>query len=82
LTVDSWKIEYDSSDDIIESYNGQLTIEKTHEQKYLGFVLSNTGDDMANIRQIEKKSIGIVRKIIKRLNALKLKKQNTTLSVH
>ena len=74
LMVDSWKIEYDSSDDIIETYNGQVPIEQTHEQKYLGFVLSSTGDNMANIRQVEKKSIGIVRKIIKRLNALNLNK--------
>ena len=56
----------------IETYNEKVPIEKVTEHKYLGFVLSSTGDNMANIRSIQKKSIGIVRKIIKKLNGLKL----------
>ena len=44
------------------------------EQKYLGFVLSCTGDNRANIREVKKKSIGTVRKIINRLNSLNLRK--------
>ena len=32
-----------------DTYEGQVSIEKTHEQKYLGFVLSNKGNNMANI---------------------------------
>ena len=62
LLVDSWKIEYKANietgeDDIVESYVGQLPIGKTNKQKYLGFIISNTGDNMANIREIKKKSI-------------------------
>ena len=34
---------------------------KTEEQKYLRFVLSSKGDNMANIREIKKKSIGTVK---------------------
>ena len=47
---------------------------QTDEQKYLGFVLSSTGDNMANIRATKKKSIGVIRKIMNKLNCLKLNK--------
>ena len=79
LLVDSWSIDYQENtdtgeDDLIESFNGQVAIDKTEEHKYLGFVISSKGDNMANIRQIEKKSIGVKRKIINRLNSLHLQK--------
>ena len=79
LKVDSWKVKYEDNpvtgeSDIVEEYSGQTNIMNTDEQKYLGFVLSSRGDNMANIRQVKKKSIGIIRKIINRLNSLKLQK--------
>ena len=79
LMVDNWKIEYEDNSttgeaDLVETYSGQIAIKKTDEQKYLGFVLSSKGENMANINQIKKKSIGLVRKIINRLNSLNLKK--------
>ena len=79
LYVDSWKVEYQENlgtgeDDLIETYMGPTPIKMTNQQKYLGFVLSSTGDNMANISQIRKKSIGIVRKIMNRLNSLNLQK--------
>ena len=63
LLVDSWSIYYQKNsdtgeDDLIESFNGQVAIGKTEEHNYLGFVISSKGDNMAIIRQIEKKSIG------------------------
>ena len=78
LLVDSWKIEYKENietgeDDLVESYVGQVPIGKTNKQKYLGFIISNTGDNMANIREIKKKSIGIMRKIFNKLNSLHLR---------
>ena len=78
LVVDTWKVEYldnpvTGEADLVETYSGQMPIKKTDEQKYLGFVLSSKGDNMANIRQIRNKSIGTVRKIFNRLNSLKLK---------
>ena len=69
LLVDSWIGE----DDFVESYVGQVPIGKTNEQKYLGFIISNKGDNMANIREIKKKSIGIMRKIFNKLNSLYLR---------
>jgi hypothetical protein len=78
LLVDSWKIEYKENietgeDDLVESYVSQVPIGKTNEQEYLGFIISNKGDNMANIREIKKKSIGIIRKILNKLNSLHMR---------
>ena len=58
--VDNWKIEYEDNSttgeaDLVETYSGHIAIKKTDEQKYLGFVLSSKGDNMANINQIKKR---------------------------
>ena len=50
LLVDSWKVSYENNSetgdlDLIETYEGPVIMEKTTSQKYLGFVLSNTGDN-------------------------------------
>ena len=73
LLVDNWTIIYNKNntngeDDIAEKYSGQVPIGSTEEYKYLGFVIFSTGDNIANIRQLKQKSIGIIRKIINRLN--------------
>ena len=60
-------------DDLEENFNGQVAIGKAEEYKYLGFVISNTGDNMANIREVKKKSIGVIRKIMNKLKSLHLK---------
>ena len=56
-----------------EHFVGQTKIENIQNQKYLGFVLSSTGDNMANINAIKKKSIGLVKAAINKLNSLNLK---------
>ena len=48
-----------------ENYAGLVEVEKADEQKYLAFVFSCRGDNLDNISQIKKKSIGIVSKVIK-----------------
>ena len=73
LKVDEWKISYTETGDIVEHFNGQTPILKTEQQKYLGFVLSSTGDNLVNINEVRKKSLGIIRKIINKLNSLKLR---------
>ena len=70
LTVDKWKSTYKddpvTGGEVVEdTYEGQVSIEQTNEQKYLGFVLSNKGDNMANINSMKKKSKGIIRRIFK-----------------
>ena len=77
LMVDNWKVEYkendNGEDEFLESYVGQVPIGKTDEQKYLGFILSSKGDNMANIREMKKKSFGIIKKILNKLNSLHLR---------
>ena len=78
LLVDNWIVKYQVNQngeaEIEEKYGGQILIDRTIEQKYLGFVISSKGDNMANINQLKKKSIGIIRTIINRLESLNLQK--------
>ena len=79
LTVDKWMVEHvqnqtTGESDLIERYEGRINIEKTDKQKYLGFVLSSTGDNMVNISAMKTKSIWIIRKIFQKLDSLHLKK--------
>jgi hypothetical protein len=59
--------------DLVETYGGQIEIEKADEYTYLGFVISSKGENMANIRQMKNKSLGIIRKIFNKLQSLSLK---------
>ena len=79
LFVDKWEVSY--KDDpkkgelqMVEKYSGLTEIGQTEEQMYLGFVLSSQGDNMANIRNLKQKSIGIIRKIFSKINCLNLQK--------
>ena len=65
--------EYTGEADLKEIYSGKTLIERTEEYTYLGFVISNIGDNMANIRQLKNKSIGVVRKIFEKLSSLNLR---------
>ena len=78
LHVDNWIVTYEENEstgeaDLKESYNGKIPIEQTEEYTYLGFVISSKGDNMANIRQVRNKSIGVIRKIFDKLSSLNLK---------
>ena len=77
LTVDKWKVVHEDDpitgeDKIVETYEGQVPIEMVSEQKYLGFILSNKGDNMININHMKAKSKGIIRRIFNKLNSLNL----------
>ena len=79
LKVDNWTVEYVENEDteeldLKETFEGQVTLEQVTEQKYLGFVVSSFGNNMANIQQMKKKSIGIIRQIFSRLESLSLNK--------
>ena len=63
--MDSWSVEYEDNlntgdYDLIETHQGQVNIEKTEKHKYLGFIISSTGDNMVNISSIKAKSNGII----------------------
>ena len=77
LCVDNWSVEHvenpaTGDTELVETYTGQVQIGQTAEQKYIGFILSSSGDNMANIRALQKKSIGIIRKIFTKLHSLNL----------
>ena len=78
LQVDNWNVTYEDNEatgeaDLKESYGGKVKIERVEEYTYLGFVISSKGDNMANIRNIQKKSIGAIKKMIDKLKSLNLK---------
>ena len=78
LEVDSWNIKYQENEisreeHLHESYSGKIKIMKTEQYKYLGFVISCKGDNMANIRTMKGKAIGVTRKILSKLQSLNLK---------
>ena len=58
---------------MVESDEGEVFMEKTSEYKYLGFIISEKGDNMKNINAMRKKSIGIIKMIEHKLDSLKLK---------
>ena len=79
LCVDKWTVKHaenkETGDtDIVETYSGQVEIGKCEEQRYLGFIISSSGDNMANILSIRNKSIGTIKTIFSKLNSLKLQK--------
>ena len=79
LSVDNWETKYVENKEtgeleLEEKYIGLTEIGQTEEQTYLGFVVSSTGDNLANIRKLEQKSIGGIRKILNILEGLNLQK--------
>ena len=80
--VDKWKLEYleesinqlENNYDICETYDGEVEMEKTQKQKYLGFILSTKGDNMDNISEMKNKSVWIINKILDKLKTLNLRK--------
>ena len=78
MHVDKWVVDHiDNSKtgeaDLVEYFSGKVSIGQTDEQTYLGFVISNKGENMANIRKVKQKSIGTVTQIINKLNSLNLR---------
>ena len=78
LQVDNWSISYEedkiTGEAVLnEHFLGKVEIDQVQEYTYLGFVISNKGDNMANIRAMQKKSHGVIRKIMNKLDSLNLK---------
>ena len=78
LMIDSWKQVYEENVktgeyEMIEKYEGEVPMETTSEYKYLGFIISSKGDNMININAMKKKSIGIIKTILHKLDSMNLK---------
>ena len=61
-------------EEIHEEYAGEVIMEDTEEQKYLGFILSSKGDNMKNINGMKNKSIWITNTIFDKMKTLNLGK--------
>ena len=72
MTVEYVENKATGKDDLNKIYAGQKPIGKMGDQKYLGFVISNKGDNMANINAVKKKYFGVMKKIINKLKSLNL----------
>ena len=65
-----WKKEYVESIEtgdtqLIDKYLGEVSIGRTTEPKYLGFIISSEGNNMANIIAMKKKFNRIIHTIMK-----------------
>ena len=79
LVVDNWSTNYIEKEnstevEIAEEYTGKVKVGKVTSQRYLGFIISSTGNNMENIKAIKNKSIGTIRQIFNKLKSLKLGK--------
>ena len=63
LKVDSWNKEYDEEENLIESEGSKINMNEVKDIKYLGFVISNDGSNVANILDKQEKSISIIKSI-------------------
>ena len=77
--VDQWSVEHlqeNNSEEtcLKETFIGKIEMGQCDEQKYLGFVISNSNNNMANIKSVRNKSFGIIRTIFEKLKALNLRK--------
>ena len=75
LFVDKWVVEHEEysmtgDTKLVETFVGQAEVEKCSEQNYLGFRISSSGNNMANIRAVKCKSIGISKKIFLKMNSM------------
>ena len=56
LAVDNWNVVHDKHGKFSEEYNGKILIEEAKEYKYLGFVISNSASNVANILDKKRES--------------------------
>ena len=77
LLIDSWEQNYVENVDtgentMVEKFVGEVPIGRATEYKYLGFIISAKGDNMANISAMKRKSIGIIRTLLYKLDEMNL----------
>ena len=63
LEVDSWVIEYDDEDNLVETEGLMIEMQEEDEMKYLGFVIAGNASNVPNSSEKKKKSIGTIRSI-------------------
>jgi len=62
LEVDSWETRHSGQYQSFEEwYSGKVNM--VSDFTYLGFTVSSSGDNMANIRRVKNKSLGVIAKL-------------------
>ena len=79
LSVDQWSVKHKQKNNSKETYLeetfiGKVDMGQCEEQKYLGFTISNSNNNMANIKNVRNKSFGTIKSIFNKLKELKLRK--------
>ena len=64
----------DKEENFNEIYDGEIKMDNTGQQKYLGFILSDKGDNMKNISEMRKRSVWIINNIFDKIKGLNLRK--------
>ena len=75
LTVEKWieiEVQNDESDkaEIVDKWDGNITMAETEEEKYLGDIISVDGRNIKNVKARVAKGKGIIRKIITLLDGI------------
>ena len=74
--VDKWKVTHKNKSDggnyLVETFEGKVLVERVDQKKYLGQIISNKNNNMANICDIKIKSDIISKKIFNMLDTLRL----------
>ena len=71
LKVDKWSVKcvdnkFDGSNQLVESFDGQVNMKRVDEWPYLGFVISNKDNNMSNIWKSKLTSVPTIKSIFMR----------------
>ena len=77
--MDQWSVKHKQKNNSKETYLeetfiGKVDMGQCEEQKYLGFTISNSNNNMANIKNVRNKSFGTIKSIFNKLKELKSRK--------
>ena len=70
LSVDSWDLVHHKNGSMTELFKGKVNITEETSLMFLGYMLSNHGDNMKNIIHKKNKSIGTQKQILKLIKPL------------
>ena len=75
LSIDSWKLKLKNgvktkNEEISDIFDGEAEMEESHEEKYLGDIVTNDGTNKKNIAARKGRGIGIIEKIIEMLQEI------------
>ena len=75
LSIDNWKLELKNgvetkNEEISDIFDGDVEMEESHEEKYLGDIVTDDGTNKKNIAARKGKGFGIIERIIEMLQEI------------